>query len=184
MRPQIQQLVDHFLDDMINKGAPAEPVHDFALPVPSLVIAVLLGVPSEELGPFQHFTTIGLDTRTSEEEKAQGFAAMYACIQKLVERKKHHPGDDLLSGLVTDYLMTGQLNHETAALTAMTLLVAGHETTANMVSLGTVALLEHPDIFERLGQTDDDLVVANIVEELMRYLTSCTARWTGSRLKI
>lgn len=171
MRPQIQELVDHFLDEMISKGAPAELVQDFALPVPSLVIAVLLGVPSEELGPFQHFTTVGLDTRTSEEEKAQSFASMYAYIQQLVERKKRDPGDDLLGRLVTDYLLTGQLNDETTALTAMTLLVAGHETTANMVSLGTVALLQHPEIFERLGGTDDELVVANIVEELMRYLT-------------
>ena len=48
---------------------------------------------------------------------------------------------------------------------------AGHETTANMISLGTVALLQHPDVFERLGQTDDHAVIANIVEELMRYLT-------------
>jgi cytochrome P450 len=53
----------------------------------------------------------------------------------------------------------------------MTMLVAGHETTANMVSLGTVALLQHPQIYERLGGTDDRNVVANIVEELMRYLT-------------
>ena len=68
-------------------------------------------------------------------------------------------------------MATGQLNRETAALSGMTMLVAGHETTANMVSLGTVALLEHPEIFARLGQTDDHAVIANVVEELMRYLT-------------
>jgi cytochrome P450 len=171
MRPHIQELVDHFLDEMIDRGAPAELVHDFALPVPSLVIAALLGVPSGELGSFQQYTTVGLDMRSSEEEKARAFASMYAYLQELVERRKHDPGDDLLSHLVTDYLMTGQLNHETTILSAMTLLIAGHETTANMVSLGTVALLEHPDTFERLGETDDGFVVANIVEELMRYLT-------------
>ncbi len=56
-------------------------------------------------------------------------------------------------------------------MTSVIMMQAGHETTANMISLGTVALLQHPDVFERLGQTDDAAVVANIVEELMRYLT-------------
>jgi cytochrome P450 len=77
----------------------------------------------------------------------------------------------LISRLVTEQVATGQLDRETAALSGMTMLVAGHETTANMISLGTVALLEHPDIYAQLGQTDDHAVIANIVEELMRYLT-------------
>src|ERR1700753_2626531 len=62
MRPQIQKLVDTFLGEMINAGPPADLVRDFALPVPSLVIALLLGVPSEDLGAFQQYTGGGLDT--------------------------------------------------------------------------------------------------------------------------
>ena len=88
-----------------------------------------------------------------------------------MDRKEHDPGDDLISRLVTEYVATGQLNRETAAITGAIMMQAGHETTANMISLGTVALLEHRDVFERLGQTDDQAVIANIVEELMRYLT-------------
>ena len=114
---------------------------------------------------------LALDTNSSDEEKAQAFGAMYVYIQELVERKEHEPGDDLISRLVTDYVVTGQLNRETAAMTGVIMMQAGHETTANMIALGTVALLQHPDVFERLGQTDDHAVIANIVEELMRYLT-------------
>ena len=77
----------------------------------------------------------------------------------------------MISRLVTEYIATGQLDHETAAMTGVIMMQAGHETTANMISLGTVALLQHPDVFQRLGQTDDSAVIANIVEELMRYLT-------------
>jgi cytochrome P450 len=171
MRPQIQDMVDGYLDTMIENGPPADIVRDFALPVPSLVIALLLGVPPEDLGLFQYNTTLGLDTRSSEELKAQAFAAMYVYIEDLVKRKEREPGDDLISRLVTDYVATGQLNRETVAMTGVIMMQAGHETTANMIALGTVALLQHPDVFERLGRTDDPAVIANAIEELMRYLT-------------
>jgi cytochrome P450 len=171
MRPQIQELVDRFLDEMIAKGPPADLVRDFALPVPSLVIAMLLGVPTEDLEAFQQYTGVGLDTKTSEEEKSQAGAAMFGYLSELVARKERDPGDDLISRLVTEHVATGQLNRETAAMSGMTMLVAGHETTANMISLGTIALLQHPDVFERLGATEDRDAIANIVEELMRYLS-------------
>jgi cytochrome P450 len=171
MRPQIQELVDHHLDDMIRNGLPADLVRDFGLPVPSLVIALLLGVPSEDLGLFQHHSTVGLQTTTTDEQRAESFAAMYVYIQELVDRREHDPGDDLISRLVSGYVMTGQLTRETAAMTAVVMMLAGHETSANMISLGTVALLEHPDVFKRLGETDDHAVIAKIVEELMRYLS-------------
>ena len=171
MRAQIQELVDHHLDEMIRNGPPADLVRDFGLPVPSLVIALLLGVPSEDLASFQQYTAVGLDTRASDDEKAQAGAAMFGYLLQLVMRKEQEPADDLIGRLVADYVVTGQLTRETAAMSGMTLLVAGHETSANMISLGTVALLERPEIFELLGDTDDPAVVANIVEELMRYLS-------------
>jgi cytochrome P450 len=174
LRPQIQELVD--------KGPPADIVRDFALPVPSLVIALLLGVPPEDLELFQHNSTAGLDVSSTDEQRAQGFIEMYVYIQELVARKEREPGDDLISRLITDYVATGQLDYNTVAVNGVIMMLAGHETTANMISLGTVALLEHPEIFERLGQTDDAAVIANAVEELLRY-RSCTPKWTGSPQK-
>jgi cytochrome P450 len=171
MRPQIQHFVDEYLARMIDNGPPADIVRDFALPVPSLVIALLLGVPTEDLGLFQHNTTVGLDTKSSDEQKTQAFAAMYVYIQELVLRKEREPDDGLISRLVNDYVATGQLNRETAAMTGVIMMQAGHETTASMIALGTVALLQHRDVFERLGHTDDPAVIANAVEEMMRYLT-------------
>ena len=171
MRPHIQDMVDHYLGEMIADGPPADLVRDFALPVPSMVIALLLGVPPEDLGLFQRQTTIGLDQNSSDEQKTQAIATMFAYIQDLVERKKRQPGDDLISRLIRGYVATGQLDRATTAMTSVIMMQAGHETTANMISLGTVALLQHPDVFERLGHTDDRAIVANIVEELMRYLT-------------
>jgi cytochrome P450 len=171
MRPQIQELVDKYLDAMIDKGPPADIVRDFGLPVPSLVIALLLGVPPEDLELFHHNTAAGLDVNSTDEQKAQGFIEMYSYIQDLVARKERDPGDDLISRLITDYVATGQLDYNTVAVNGVIMMQAGHETTANMISLGTVALLEHRDAFERLGQTDDAAVIANAVEELLRYLS-------------
>jgi cytochrome P450 len=171
MRPQIQEIVDRYLDEMIGNGPPADLVRDFALPVPSLVIALLLGVPSADLEHFHRNTTVALDTRSSDDQKANAFGAMFTYIRELVDRKEHDPGDDLISRLVTEYVATGQLNRETAAMTGAIMMQAGHETTANMIALGTVALLQYHEVFERLGHTDHQAVIANIVEELMRYLT-------------
>jgi cytochrome P450 len=171
MRPQIQELVDKYLDAMIDKGPPADIVRDFGLPVPSLVIALLLGVPPEDLELFQHNSTAGLDVNSTDEQRAQGFMEMYAYIQELVARKERDPGDDLISRLITDYVATGQLDYNTVAVNGVVMMLAGHETTANMISLGTVALLENREVFERLGHTDDPAVIANAIEELLRYLS-------------
>jgi cytochrome P450 len=171
MRPQIQELVDGYLDAMIDRGPPADIVRDFGLPVPSMVIALLLGVPPEDLELFQHNTSAGLDVKSTDDERAKAFLEMYAYIQELVARKQRDPGDDLISRLITDYVATGQLDYNTVAVNSVIMMQAGHETTANMISLGTVALLENPEIFERLGQTDDAALIANAIEELLRYLS-------------
>jgi cytochrome P450 len=171
MRPRIQAIVDRLLDDMITAGPPADLVRAFALPVPSLVICLLLGVPYDDHDFFQRASATGLDSKASDAEKAQSSLALFTYMTELVASKQREPGDDMMSRLVTDFVATGELSCETAAMNGVIMLAAGHETTANMISLGTLALLQHPEEFARLGTTDDPAVVANVVEELMRYLT-------------
>jgi cytochrome P450 len=171
MRPQIQELVDTFLDDMITAGPPADLVRDFALPVPSLVISLLLGVPYEDHEFFQRQSTAGLDSRSTNEEKALAIGEIFGYMYELVGRKERDPGDDLISRLIIDHVATGAISRETATMNAVIMLQAGHETTASMISLGTLALLENPEQLTRLRDTDDPAVETNVVEELMRYLT-------------
>jgi cytochrome P450 len=171
MRPQIQELVDGFLDTMIAGGHPADLVRDFALPVPSLVISLLLGVPYEDHEFFQRQSTAGLDSRSTNEEKSLAIGAIFGYVLELIGRKERDRGDDMISRLITDHVETGALSRETAAMNAVIMLQAGHETTASMIALGTLALLQHPEQMARLRETDDPALVANAVEELMRYLS-------------
>lgn len=171
MRPQIQEVVDGFLDEMIAAGPPADLVSAFALPVPSMVICLLLGVPYEDHEFFQTQSAAGLDANSSEEDRLQAQLALFTYMFDLVARKEREPGDDLMSRLINDHVATGELNRETAAMNGQMLLAAGHETTAGMIALGALALIQHPDAAARLRETDDPAVVAGIVEELMRYLS-------------
>ncbi len=109
MRPLIQELVDQHLDVMIEKGSPADLFGDFALPVPSLVVSLLLGVPPEDLELFQHHTAMTMDPRATDDERTQAFGSMFVYVLDLVDRKQRQPGDDLVSRLATDYLPSASL---------------------------------------------------------------------------
>ncbi|SEQ21892.1 cytochrome P450 [Lentzea albida] len=165
LTPRIHEIVTEALDAMIAKGAPADLVHDFALPVPSLVICELLGVDYGDRDEFQQRTAKLLSLHTTVDEQIKNNLAMRRFMQKLVRAKQENPGNDLLSGLVRDT----DLNEDELVGIANLLLIAGHETTANMLALGTFALLEHPDQWARLH--DDPELIDNAVEELLRYLS-------------
>ncbi|SFR29716.1 Cytochrome P450 [Lentzea waywayandensis] len=165
LTPRIHEIVTDRLDAMIEKGPPADLVHDFALPVPSLVICELLGVDYGDRDEFQRRTAKLLSLNTTIDEQIKNTVELRRFMRGLVDAKRRSPGDDLLSGLVRDTDLT---DDELTGI-ANLLLIAGHETTANMLALGTFALLEHPDQFAKLR--DDPDLVENAVEELLRYLS-------------
>ena len=171
MRPHIQELVDHFLDEMIDKGQPADLVRDYALPLPSLVISMLLGVPYADHEFFQKHSATMNYANASPEEKATASRALFGYLAGLVESKQREPGDDLISRLIAERVSTGELSPQEVAMNGMILLFAGHETTANMIGLATLTLLQNPDQAARTRDNDDPAVIANAVEELLRYLS-------------
>ncbi|MFJ3952306.1 cytochrome P450 [Streptomyces libani] len=168
LRPEIHRIVDGLLDRMLEQGPPAELVSAFALPVPSMVICSLLGVPYADHEFFEEESRRILRGRTAEEaEDARLKLEEY--FAELIAAKQKNPGDGLLDELIEERLRTGSLTHEELVGLAMILLVAGHETTANMISLGTFTLLEHPEQLDRL-RAEEGLMPAAI-EELMRFLS-------------
>ncbi|MGW1784027.1 cytochrome P450 [Streptomyces sp. NPDC002143] len=171
MSPQIERLTDDLLDAMVAGGQPADLVSEFSLPLPSLVIAVLLGVPYEDHASFQTWSNDQINMALPAEQARASRQKFTAYMGDLVDRKQREPGDDLTSRLVTERLNTGEITRKQLVNNLCTLLLAGHETTANMIALSTLTLLRNPDQLSRLRDTDDRAVWANAVEEMLRYLT-------------
>jgi cytochrome P450 len=136
-----------------------------------LVISLILGVPYSDHDFFQKITSTMMNIHTPREEKAQASREFFGYMMELVARKEREPADDLMSRVVHEHVLTGELRRETAAMNGVILLNAGHETTANMISLSVVALLENPEMAARLADCDDPKALAGAVEELLRYLT-------------
>ncbi|MBC6456556.1 cytochrome P450 [Actinomadura sp. HBU206391] len=171
LRPAIQQIVDRLIDDMLAGPKPVDLVQAFALPVPSLVICELLGVPYADHDFFQRNTRVLVNRGVSPEAMRDAVDRLIDYLERLVGEKLARPADDLLSKLAVEQVRTGELTEHELAVMGMLLLVAGHETTANMIALGTLALLEHPDQLAGLRETDDPELIAGAVEELLRYLS-------------
>jgi cytochrome P450 len=171
MRPGIQRIVDGLIDDLLAGPKPADLVAAFALPVPSLVICQLLGVPYADHDFFQRNSRILINRNTSAEEGRRVQEELIGYLDALIADKLANPADDLLSKLAVERVRTGELTRYDLASLGRLLLVAGHETTANMIALGTLALLCHPAQLATLRETSDPAQVAGAVEELLRYLS-------------
>jgi cytochrome P450 len=170
LRPAIQQITDEHLDAMLAGPQPADIVTALALPVPSLVISQLLGVPYEDAEMFQQHANIGLARYAAAEDTVKGAMNLNKYLAQLVETKMETPAEDAVSDLA-ERVKAGELSVKEAAQLGTGLLIAGHETTANMIGLGVLALLEYPEQAAVLRDTDDPKVIANAVEELLRYLS-------------
>lgn len=170
MRPAVQTMVNGFINDMLAGPKPVDLVEALALPVPSLVICELLGVPYADHEFFQINSKSLISRKTTSEERGAAHVRLAEYLDSLVGEKLAHPGDDLLSALA-GRVAAGELPRKDAVLMGILLLLGGHETTANMIALGTLALLRHPGQLALLRETDDPKVIASAVEELLRYLT-------------
>jgi pentalenic acid synthase len=168
LRPEIQRIVDEHLDAMIVQGPPADLVTAFALPVPSMVICALLGVPYADHEFFQEQSrTLLRGPAAADVRRARDRLQEY--LGQLIDTKCEKPGTGLLDELVRGPLAEGRTDREELVALALILLVAGHETTANMISLGTYTLLRHPDRLAELRA--DPGLLPDAVEELMRTLS-------------
>ncbi|RJQ81503.1 cytochrome P450 [Pseudonocardiaceae bacterium YIM PH 21723] len=168
LEPRIEQIVADQLEYMAAKGPVADLVADFALPVPSLVICELLGVDYAERGSFQEWTATLLNLNSTAQQVRAAVDELDQFMLRLVKQKRAEPDDAMVSGLIEAQDGAERpLTDEEIAGIAFLLLIAGHETTANMLGLGTLTLLHHPEQLARLKA--DPSLVDTAVEELLRF---------------
>jgi cytochrome P450 len=172
LRGRIEALCEELLDAMERerkrKGG-TDLVAGYALPLPATVIAELLGVPAEDHARF-HSWSNRLVSVSSGRDMLRALPAALSFVRylrKLVERRRADPDDDLITALIRAEEAGDKLSEDELLAMAFLLLVAGHETTVNLIASGTLALLEHPEQTERLRR--DPSLVKPAVEELLRY---------------
>jgi cytochrome P450 len=177
LQPDISSLVDGLLDRIAEQGR-FEVVEDFAYPLPVAVICRLLGVPLEDESQFSHasallaqsldpFVTFTGAPSDGLQERMQAGTWLREYLHGLIERRRRKPGDDLLSGLIGVEESGDQLTEDEIVSTCVLLLVAGHETTVNLIGNAILAMLRQPLQWAALGA--DATRAAAVIEETLRY---------------
>jgi len=180
LRPRVEAIAAEILDH-IDSADGFDLVRDFAYPLPVIVIAEMLGVPAADRAAFQQWSAVlvrGLDPLVSEEEQEVVFDARDALLDYLrgvLMQRRREPQDDMLTSLIAAE-ESGDIFSEGELLAMCNLLlVAGHETTVNLIGNGALALLENPDQLARLRRDPD--LIGTAVDELLRYTSP--VQWTG-----
>lgn len=185
LRPRIEAITEELLDTMANQHAdPVDLLDSFAFPLPMTVICELLGVPPGDREEFRAWSTTVLSDGPDEAVRAAS-TAMADYLVGLLAAKRAEPADDLLTGLIQARDHEDRLNEQELVSMVFVLLVAGHETTVNLIGNGTLALLRHPDQLARLRQ--DPSLIPTAVEELLRYdgpVNLATMRYTVEPVRL
>jgi cytochrome P450 len=174
MVPELVEIVTGLIDDFAGRTQ-VDLVDDFAYPFPVTVICQLLGVPREDEPRFHVWAdavveAVGVLGEASTELRVRSDQALLelgAYLAELADAHSKEPGDDLLSALATDDGPEGRLSRDELMSNAALLLIAGHETTVNLITNGMLTLLRHPGVLARLR--DDPALAVPVVEELLRY---------------
>ncbi|MEY9946406.1 cytochrome P450 [Kitasatospora sp. GAS1066B] len=169
MRPGIERVVEECIDRMLAMRQPVDLVTEFALPVPAIVISDLLGVPYEDHAFFEEHSLQMVQATTPEGSKAAG-AKLAGYLNELISKQQESSGENegVIGRLAVEQVGSGALAHHELVQMAMLLLVAGHQTTASMISLSVAALLEHPEQLAILRA--DPTKLPGAVDELLRLL--------------
>ena len=191
-RPEIKRIADELLDEVVQQDG-VDLMEAFAYPLPVTVIAELLGVPLEDR---DRFVTWGRQlielfsfniedfTPLRQQLGVEAIENFNAFFEELAAERRQRPRDDLLTAFVQAETDGERMSHEELLATCLLLLLAGHETTANLIGNGVTALLRHPD--ELVRMRDDPSVVSSGIEELLRYDSpvQMTARTTLEPIEI
>lgn len=170
LRPVMRRILDELVDEMTADGAEsADLVRQFALPMAAMTICEILGVPFEDHVLFVSLTDTVLDRSSTAEQAVQAATELMGYFDRLVAAKEAEPTQDLFGRMVARSAAEDGLRHDELVGMAALLLLAGYDTMAQMIGIGTVALFEHPDQLAALRA--EPALVGGAVEEMLRYLS-------------
>jgi pentalenic acid synthase len=169
LRPYLEGLVDDMVDRILGSEPPVDLVRELAQPVPSHVICRLLDLPPADSVFFQDRINAWMNLESSPDESKLAGAEVLDYLTAVVADRRETPGDDLISNLIRTHLSTGEVSQSSLVHALHLLLVGGFDTTANMIALGTILLLRHPDQLADLR--DHPELMPGAVEEMLRYLS-------------
>jgi cytochrome P450 len=188
LRPRIQQISDDLLDDL-RDGVPGATTVDlidaYAFPLPIQVICELLGVPAADRDRFRAWSNVIVGGPAYAAQMPAAFGGLVAYIRALLEVRREEPGDDLLSGLIEVRDREDRLSENELSAMVFLLLIAGHETTVNLIGNGTMLLLADRSRWERVRA--DRALLPTAIEEFLRYegpVATATARFTTEPVEI
>ena len=168
LRPRVAGIVNELIDALLDRPQPADLVAGFSLPLPSRVICEMLGVPAEDLEQFHAWSdTIIGDWQRDSDEIIAALVELYGYFGRLIEIKRARPADDLMSALIAARDDADRLSEEELTVMCCTVLIGGHETTANEINLSLLLLFDHPGEMAKLRA--DPGLIPGAVEELLRY---------------
>ena len=167
LRPRIDEIVNGCLDAMAAADGPVDLVEMFALPIPSLVICELLGVPYDDREEFQRRAMQRFDVLGGGASSLGALSESVDYLLGVIQQQREKPGDGLLGAIITEH--GDEIDDLELAGLADGVLTGGFETTASMLALGALVLLQNPEAFAAVR--DDDDAVVPLVEELLRYLS-------------
>lgn len=169
LRPRVAGMVDDLLGRMQDLPRPVDLVEHFSLPLPVQVICELLGVPPEDRHTFHEWSDrIMGDMHADPAEMRAAFGAVAAYLGQHIAAKRATPGDDLMSALIAARDRDDRLSEHELVGMCVSILIAGHETTANMINMFLLTLLRYPEEFDRIRKEPE--LIPQAVEELMRFV--------------
>jgi cytochrome P450 PksS len=187
MRERVQVLADSLLDKVLDQRK-MDVIADYALPIPTIIIAEMLGGPVNDRHRFHRWTSAIVASNPGGWEMIKTIPhaiAFLGYLRKLIRERRNDPQEDLVSALVQAEEVGERLNEDELLAMVFLLLVAGHETTVNLIGNGMLALLAHPDQCQRLRE--DPTLIKLAVEELLRYdgpLETATERYAREDVTI
>lgn len=186
-RDRIQTIANELLDAVEGKGE-MDLIDAFAFPLPMTVITEMLGVPTEDRGRFRIWSNTVIEASGNPEDfkqRRERITEFHEYLVELINKKRGQPADDLLSHLVRVEAEGDKLSEKELIAMVFLLLIAGHETTVNLIGNGTLALLLHPDQMEKLQQ--DPALLKTAIEEFLRFhgpLMTATQRWAREDIEL